>query len=385
MVPVQYNVRSLFVRKVTTTVTAVGIGLVVFVFAGALMLREGVNHALGATGRPDVAVVIRKGSDNELSSAITNADLDRLKGHTGVAANGGVIGEVVVVIAGERADGSGAISNVLVRGTPAEGFTFRPEVKVIEGRLPKPGGGEVIVGKAIAGRFNGLSVGGTFDLRHNRPLQVVGVFEADGASYESEVWGDVDYIRHALGREAGVSSARVHFNSPSDFDSYRSEIEADKTMAMKVTREADYLRKQGESTGSFLSGMGMAFAIMFSLAAMLGAAITMNGAVANRSREIGTLRALGFSRFSILTSFVLEALVLAIIGGLLGSVCVLALTFVKVPVMNFQTFSEIVIQFHAAPSVFVKALVFSGVMGLIGGLIPAIRAARVSPVEAMRA
>ncbi|HTR51801.1 MAG TPA: FtsX-like permease family protein [Kofleriaceae bacterium] len=382
MVPVQYNVRSLFVRKVTTTVTAVGIGLVVFVFAGALMIREAFEHALGATGRPDVAVVIRKGSDNELSSAVANAELDRLKGHTGVAS---VIGEVVVVIAGERADGSGAVSNVLVRGTPADGFKFRPELKIVEGRLPNPGGSEVIVGKAIAGRFKGLSIGGTFDLRHNRPLTVVGVFEADGASYESEVWGDVDYIRHALGREAGVSSVRVHFNSPSDFDSYRSEIETDKTMAMKVAREADYLRKQGESTASFLSGMGIAFAIMFSLAAMLGAAITMNGAVANRSREIGTLRALGFSRFSILTSFVLEALVLAIIGGILGSICVLALTFVKVPVMNFQTFSEIVIQFHAAPSVFVKALVFSGVMGLIGGLIPAIRASQVSPVEAMRA
>jgi putative ABC transport system permease protein len=385
MVPVQYNVRSLLVRRITTTVTALGVALVVAVFAGALMLKEGIVQALKAAGRDDVAIVLRKGSDAELSSAIANEYLNLLRGHPQVAQGpAGAVGEVVVVIAGEHIDGSG-LSNVVVRGTPAEGFAFRPEVHVIEGRAPKPGTNEVAIGKAIAGRFKGMSIGESFDLRHNRPLQVVGVFEAGGSSYESEAWGDVEVVRHALGREAGVSSARIKLNSKTDFEAYRAEIEGDKRMSMKVMREGEYYAKSSEQLTAFLTGMGLAFAIMISVAAMLGAAITMNGAVANRSREIGTLRALGFSRVSILTSFLLEALVLAIIGGAIGVVVVQLAALIKFPVMNFQTFSEIVIGFHATPAVIVKALVFSGVMGLAGGLIPAIRASRVSPVEAMRA
>jgi putative ABC transport system permease protein len=388
MVPVQYNLRSLFVRKVTTFVTAIGIALVVAVFAGALMLREGISNALVASGRPDTMIVLRKGSDNELSSAISNEVLDMLKGgHAQIAASapgGGVLGEVVVVIVSEVDDGSGTMSNVLVRGVPPEAMAFRPEIKIVEGRAPKPGTNEVAVGKGIAGRFKGMNIGGSFDLRYKRPLQVVGVFDAGGSSFEAEAWGDVDEIRRDLGREAGVSSVRVRLTSAADFDAYRSEVEGDKRMSMKVMREADYYEKQSGQISGFLSGMGIAFAIMFSLAAMIGAAITMNGAVANRSREIGTLRALGFSRFSILTSFLLEAIVLAVIGGAIGSVCVLALSLIHIHVLNFQTFSEIVIGFHASGSVFVKALIFSGAMGLVGGLFPAIRAARVSPVEAMR-
>jgi putative ABC transport system permease protein len=385
MVPVQYNIRSLFVRKITTTATALGIALVVAVFAGALMLQAGIQRALAASGRPEVAIVLRKGSDAELSSAIANEFLNLLGGHPQVAQGpgGGVIGEVVVVIAAEHTDNSG-VSNLVVRGTPADGFAFRPEVHIIEGRAPKPGTNEVAIGKGIAGRFKGTGMGETIELRHNRPLQVVGIFEANGSSYESEAWADVEVVRHALGREAGVSSARVKLNSPSELEAYKAEIEGDKRMSMKVMREGDYYAKSSEQMSGFLTGMGVAFAIMISIAAMLGAAITMNGAVANRSREIGTLRALGFSRISILLSFLFEALVLAVIGGAIGVLCVQLAALKEFPVMNFQTFSEIVIGFRATPEVIIKALVFSGIMGLIGGLVPAIRASRVSPIEAMR-
>ncbi len=387
MVPISYNVRSLFVRKVTTIVTSLGIALVVFVFAAALKLGEGVNAAMATGGRADTVIVLRKGSDNELSSGLDKAVISKLRGHPQVsqAAGGGAIGELLQVIMAEHEGGQGEVSNVTIRGMPADGLAFRPEVKITSGRAPKPGTNEVIVGKGIAGRFKNFEVGGTLELNHNRPLQVVGIFEANGSSYESEVWCDLDVMGQALGRTEGVSSARVRLNSPSDFDAYRAEIESDKTFAAKVKREPDYYAEQSEQIGGFLKGLGMVFAIMFSLAAMIGAAITMNGAVAHRSREIGTLRALGFSRFSILTSFVFEAILLAVIGGVIGSVLVLALSLVSFPVMNFQTFSEIVISFHATPAVFVKALVFSGVMGLIGGLVPAIRASRISPIEAMRA
>jgi putative ABC transport system permease protein len=384
MVPVQYNARSLLVRKVTTLATALGIALVVFVFAGALMLAEGVNRAFSSAGRADTVVIVRKGSDAELSSAIGNEYLALFRGPAQVSQAGGVIGEIVVVVIADHNDGSGS-SNVLVRGTPPEGIAFRPELKIIRGRAPRAGTDEVIVGSAIAGRFKGLSEGGGLDLRRNRPMKVVGVFSAAGSSYESEVWGDLDYIRNALGRQAIVSSARVRLNNPSDYDAYREVIESDQRFSMKVSRESDYFAKQSENMSGFLKWTGLIMAILFSLAAMLGAAITMNGAVAHRTREIGTLRALGFSRRAILLSFLIEAVTLAVAGGLIGSLLVLLLSFVSFPIINFQTFSEIVFSFQATPAVFVRALVFSGFMGLIGGLIPAIRASRVSPIEAMRA
>ncbi|HEY0992790.1 MAG TPA: FtsX-like permease family protein [Kofleriaceae bacterium] len=384
MVPFQYNARSLLVRRVTTFATAFGITLVVFVFAATLMLGEGVDRALAAAGRPDNVIILRKGSDAELSSAITNEYLGLFRGPAQVSQVGGVIGEIVVVISAEHADGSG-MSNVLIRGTPADGIAFRPELKIVSGRAPKPGTNEVIVGKAISRRFKGIGPDDSFEMRRNRPLQVVGEFTSEGSSYESEVWGDLDFIRNSLGRQAVVSSVRVRLNNPSDFDAYRQTIETDKRFSMKVMREHDYYNKQSQATSSFLKGMGFTIAILFAVAAMIGAAITMNGAVANRSREIGTLRALGFSRWSILWSFLFEAIAIAVIGGALGSILVLLLSLVSFPVMNFQTFSEIVISFRATPAVFARALIFSGIMGVVGGLFPAIRASRISPIEAMRA
>jgi putative ABC transport system permease protein len=387
MVPFRYNIRSLFVRKITTIATAVGIALVVFVFAAAMMLGEGVNRALATSGRVDNAIVLRKGSDAELSSTLNGEQLNILRGNSAVATSapeGGVIGEVVLVITQELADGSGGISNVLVRGMPAGGMAFRPEATILSGRAPKAGTNEVIVGRGIAGRFKGIAPGGSFDVRRNRPLNVVGVFTTGGTSFESEVWGDLDAIRAAVGRQATVSSARVRLTSASAFETYRATIEADKRLNLKVMREDDYYKKASEQTSGFLAGMGFVIAILFSFAAMIGAAITMNGAVANRTKEIGTLRALGFSKIAILTSFVFEAMFLGIIGGAVGVVLVQLLALVSFPVMNFQTFSEIVIRFHATPGIVIGALIFSIVMGLIGGLFPAIRAARVSPVEAMR-
>jgi putative ABC transport system permease protein len=384
MVPVRYNIRSLLVRKVTTAFTAVGIALVVFVFAAAQMLGEGIKRALGNAGRPDTVIILRNGSDAELSSGINNDLLGLLTSQPGVAMDkGGVIGEIVVVITAEVKGGTG-VSNVLVRGMPATGIAFRPEVKIVKGRLPVAGSNEVIVGKAISGRFQGLGLNESFDLRRNRPLKVVGMFEADGSSYESEVWGDIDVIRTSLGRGGAVSSARVRLSSPAQFSSFKASVEADKQLGMKAMREADYFRKQSEQTSSFLVGMGTGIAILFALAAMIGAAITMNGAVAHRSREIGTLRALGFSRLAILLSFLFEAIVLSLIGGVVGCVLVMAMTLIEFPVMNFQTFSEIVISFTASSGVIISSLIFSIAMGLVGGFFPALRAARTSPVEAMR-
>ncbi|MGE0547408.1 MAG: ABC transporter permease [Kofleriaceae bacterium] len=384
MVPIQYNVRSLFVRKVTTFATAFGIALVVFVAAGSLMLGEGVSRAVETGSRDDTAIILRKGSDAELSSTLSNDILGLFRGHPQVsqAAGGGVIGEIVVIITADRVDGSG-ISNVLVRGTPPEGFAFRPEIKITKGRAPKPGTNEVVVGEQIAGRFKGVAMGGQFELRRNRPLLVVGEFTTTGTN-GSEVIGDLDVIRRAVGRESIVSSARVRLTDKNAFDAYRAVIEADKRFSAKVMRESDYFKKVAGQTSGFLLMLGGGIAFMFSIAAMLGAAITMNGAVAHRTREIGTLRALGFSRFAILFAFLLEAMLLAALGGGIGTLCAFLLSFLSFPIMNFQTFSEIVIGFPITGGLIIQTLIFSVGMGLIGGLAPAIRASRIAPVEAMR-
>lgn len=392
MVPLRYNVRSLFVRKVTTLATALGIALVVFVFTGALMLNEGIDKAIHSTSRPDNVVVLRKGSDNELSSGFPNKDLALLGTPPQASKSPGmVIGEIVAVVTAERSDGSHAISNLTIRGMPEAGRAFRPEVTLVSGTWPKPGTDEAVIGRAISGRFidpggsgKVIEPGNSFDLKRNRPLRIVGVFEANGSTFEAEVWGDIDVIRKHLGREGVYSSARVRLNSPTDFDAYRDTLERDPQLSVKVQREADYLASQSEQIAGFLSGLGIGLAILFSLAAMIGAAITMNAAVANRSREIGTLRALGFGKLAILTSFLFEAILLSLIGAAIGCVFVLILTQFRISVLNFQTFSEIVITFAIAPKVFVTSLIFSIFMGLLGGLFPAIRAARVSPIEAMR-
>jgi putative ABC transport system permease protein len=383
MVPVQYNARSLLARKITTLATAGGMALVVFAFAGTLMFRAGVDDAIVSTGSPDNVIILRKGADFERQSGIDTEVLGLLRGPPQVSQAAGMVGELVVGIAVDHADGPG-VSSVAIRGMPANGIAFRPEAHITRGRLPRPGTDEAIVGQAIAGRLAGLSVGGTVDLKHNSPLTIVGEFTTGGSIYDSEVWADVGYVAPRVGREGSVSAARVRLNSPSDFDAYRQTIETDKRFAMKALRETDYYANQAQGMAALFTAMGLGLAIMTAIAAMLGAAITMNGAIADRTREIGTLRALGFSRSSVLGCFLIEALLLALIGGAIGSIAVAALSLIHVPLLNEATGAEVVIRFHATSAVFVKALVFSSAMGLVGGLFPAIRASRLTPTEAMR-
>ena len=386
MVPIQYNLRSLWVRKVTTIATAAGVALVVFVFGAALMLSAGVHKAMRISGREDTAIVLRDGSAAELPSSFS-ADLVNLirdRPEVKQGEGNGAVGEVIVVLTVDVTDGTG-ISNVMLRGVPPESYKFRPEVKIVSGRMPTPGTNEAIVGKAIRGRFKGVEEGKKFDVRNNRPLNVVGTFSAGGSSYESEVWADVGVLRDSLGRPSVVSSARVRLNNKKDLQAFRTSLESDKRLGVDVLRETDYYEKQSEQTAGFLGGLGTMFAILLSLAAMIFASITMNGAVANRTREIGTLRALGFSKLAILTSFLLEAIFLALVGGAVGTALVMVMGLFTFSTMNFQTFSEIVITFTATPEIVFNALFFSIIMGLIGGLFPAIRASRVSPIEAMRA
>jgi putative ABC transport system permease protein len=390
MIPLSYNVRSLLVRKTTTAATALGIALVVFVLASAFMLGLGIEKTMVGAGRKDNAIVIRKGADTEMASSIEVKAIGLIAAAPGVKRNAAgrtlASGEVVVVIAQDRLGGAeGQISNVLVRGVPDVATEVRPEIKLVDGRPPQPGTDEVMIGKGLVGRFRGMEIGESFDLKKNRPVKVVGVFSAGGSSFESEVWADVDTARSSFGREGVVQSVTVQLESASKFDGFKATMEGDKQLGLETMTEAAYYEKQSNGTALFIKIMGTIIVFFLALGGIIGALITMHAAVAQRSREIGTLRALGFSRLSILVSFLLESAVLATAGSVVGVIAALALSTVKISMMNFATWQEVVFSFDPNPALLVIAIAIGAMMGVVGGFFPAFRAARISPIEAMRA
>jgi putative ABC transport system permease protein len=232
---------------------------------------------------------------------------------------------VVLVLALDKLGTEGQVSNILVRGVTSSAVAVRPEVRIVEGRAANPGTDEAIVGRGVVGRFTGLELGGAVDLSKNRPVNVVGVFEAGGSSIESEVWADIDTVRSSMGRGSSSSSVTVRLESPAAFDGFAATIENDKQLGLAASRENVYYEKQSEGTSIFITGLGATIAFFFSLGAMIGAMITMYGAVSQRSKEVGTLLALGFSPFTVVCSFLFEATIRAGAGGLLGALGSLAM------------------------------------------------------------
>jgi putative ABC transport system permease protein len=391
MIPLSYNVRSLFVRRTTTIATALGVGLVVFVLAAALMLSTGIQKTLVSAGRDDNAIVLRKGSDTELASGIETQRVSLVQAAPGVKKDESgtplTVGEAVIVIALDKLGAAeGQVSNVQVRGVPGDKvLKVRPDVRVISGRPPTPGTDEVMIGRGIAGRFKGVDLNQQFELKKNRAVNVVGIFEAGGSSFESEIWADIDTVRTSFGREGLVSSVTVRLESSSKFEGFKTYVESDKQLGLESFREDDYYRRQSEGTSIFVTAIGAVIAFFSSFGAMIGAMITMYAAVSQRKREIGTLRALGFSRASILFSFLVESSVLALLGGVVGLICASFLAFAKISMMNFATWQEITFSFNPDFKTFAISLIAGTAMGIIGGFFPAIRASKVSPIEAMRA
>jgi putative ABC transport system permease protein len=388
VLPLNYHVRSLVVRKTTTVAAGTGLALVVFVFASALMLSRGIERTLGRSAQSDIAIVLRKGADSELASSMPDRVVNEIAIATGIAseANGrpAVAAEVVVVLLLET-PGATRAANVQLRGVSEDAFSIRATARVVEGRAARPGTREVVIGKALRGRFAGFEVGKSFELRKHRPVDVVGIFEDGGSSFESEVWADARMVAAAFGREGRISTARVRLESASRFDAFAMSIANNRELEVDALRESAFSERQGEGTSLFIKSMGLALTVIFALAAMLGASIIMHASVAQRRREIATLRAIGFSRGSILVSFLLESVALALGGGLVGVAGALSLRFVHFSTTNLATWSEIAFCLEPTPSILAAALTVAVAMGIVGGLFPAIRASTMNLVEGMRA
>ena len=386
LIPINYNLRSLLSRRATTLATAFGIALVVFVLASALMLAEGVERTMGSAGRPDIAIVIRKGSSAEMDSNVEDPQVGLIKAMPGVKQIGGQpvgAGEVVVVAAMEKV-GAVGVTNVSIRGLGDTSGELRPNVKVLEGKRPTPGSDEAMVGARIRGRIKGLELGQRFDIKKNRPVAIVGVFADNGSAHESEVWVSSDVVKTSFGREGVVSSVRVELESLASFDAFRTAVEQDKRLGLMALREDEFFEKQSEGTSMFIRVLGSVVAVCFAIGAMIGAAITMYASIANRRREIGILRALGFSRLGILLSFLLESALLALAGGVLGAAASFAMGTVEFSMLNMSSWSEMVFRFELTPSILATSLIAAAEMGIVGGFLPALRASRTSPLVAMR-
>jgi putative ABC transport system permease protein len=383
-IPLLYSLRNLWTRRLTTFLTASGMALVVFVFAAILMLSEGLRKTLVETGSYDNVVVIRKASVSEVQSGVNRMQASIVETQPGIALGSEgqqlLAKELVVLITLPRR-GSDKPANVVIRGIGGSSLALRPQVKLIEGRMPRQGSSEIIAGQSIAKRFKGGGVGETLRFAM-RDWTVVGVFDAGNTGFSSEIWGDADQLMQAFRRPV-YSSVIFKLRDSSEFETVKSRLEHDPRLTLDALRETEYYEKQSEMMAKFLRILGISLTLIFSIGAIIGAMITMYAAVANRTSEIGTMRALGFQRVSILTSFLMESLFLAFIGGCIGLFFASFLQLFTVSTMNWQTFSELAFSFSLTFKIIYLSLLFALVMGFVGGLLPAFRAARMNIVDAL--
>jgi len=386
LIPFSYNIRNLIKRKVTTILTVSGMALVVFVFATIMMMSEGIKKTLVQTGSYDNAVFLRKGSNAEVMSSVTHEQASIIETDPEVAydADGKplVARELnVLIILPKKVDNSP--SNVTVRGIGEKSLALRPQVRLIKGRMPNPGTHEVAVGISVSKRFQNADIGGTMSFGA-RQWHVVGIFDGGNTAFSSEVWGDNEQLKQAFKRPV-YSSVIFKMKDSTRFNLLKDRIEKDPRFNLEVKRETRYYEEQSEVMARFLNILGVSVTIIFSIGAIIGAMITMYAQVANRVQEIGTMRALGFRRGGILISFLVESLMLGLAGGLIGLFFASFLTFYSISTLNFQTFSELAFSFSITPKIVFMAILFSLVMGFVGGVLPAMKASRIGIIEALRA
>lgn len=384
-IPLHYIWRNLASRRLTTALTAGGMALVVFVFTAVLMLDAGLRATMVSTGSPDNVLVIRSGSGTEIQSSIDADQLGVLESlpHVALGADGQLMAarECVVLYSLVKKQ-TGVPTNVTIRGSTQTGLALRPQVQLVAGRMFRPGANEIIVGASLAKSFAGVEIGQTLAFAR-REWQIVGVFEAGQTAFNSEMWGDVEQLRQAF-RRSLHSSLIFRLDDIRNFDAVKTLIASDRRLTVEIKPETQFYADQSKVLAGFISILGLTLSVIFSAGAIIGAMITMYAAVANRTAEIGTLRAIGFSRGNILVAFLLESLLLSLLGGLTGLAAASLLQSLSVSTMNWQTFSELAFAFRLTPGIALSALLFSLAMGLIGGVLPAWRAARLNIVSSLR-
>ena len=384
MVPITYNLRNLIERKATTLLTALGIGLTVTVLVTALALTEGLRVLFAGSGDERQALVLRKGANAELSSAVTNEAYQIISRLPGIAADvegGPLVSPEGFVVANLHSSYSTDGMNVSVRGMLPVGLKLR-RFQITQGALFEPGRHQVIVGDSIARRYPEAQLGKTVVFGKS-PWEVVGIFHAADQSANSEIWCDLNQLRGDFERAGGSSSLLIRLESPANFDALKKSIEADQRLEVSVQREKEYYAGMTVS-GAPLEYLGYAVAVIMAVGSAFAATNTMYAAVARRSREIGTLRALGFSRAAILFSFISESVCLALLGGILGVLLALPLNGLATGVGNFATFTDVTFQFRVSPMAMFWGLAFAAIIGALGGFLPAYGASKKDIVQAMR-
>ncbi|MGH7495237.1 MAG: ABC transporter permease [bacterium] len=385
-IPSSYSYRNLWTRRLTTALTLLGVALVVFVFVAALMLSEGLRETLVSTGVDDNAIVIRRSSQAEVQSTITRDQANIVETQPEVALNNEAkplaTSDAVVLISLPKR-GSNEPTNVVVRGVSPQALDLRAQqVKLVAGRMYGTGMQELIVGKSIQQRFQNCDIDGTLRMG-GTDWKIVGIFDGGRTGFDSEIWGDVEVIMPAWRRPV-FSSVTVRLKSAGDFETLKQRLENDPRMVVDVKREKQYYDEQSKFMSIFINVLGTVVTFIFSFGAMIGAMITMYAAVSNRTNEIGTLRALGFRRRSVLSAFLIEAILLGLLGGIIGILLSSLLQFLTISTTNWNTFSELAFSFKLSPAIVVQALIFSVIMGVVGGFLPSTRASRMKIVEALR-
>jgi len=385
-IPFVYNLRSMRARWLSAIVAVVGIAGTVGVFCAMLALARGFHATLVNSGSPQNALIRRAGSSAELDGSVSLDQVKVIEDAPGIMRENGqpLVSPEAVVIAGFNLRTTHTNANVQVRGVSEETLKVRPNIKIIEGRFFQPGLAELVIGKNVESTYEGLEFGKPINFG-GQTWNVVGVFDAGGSAFDSEVWADSRVLNQVYKRPENLyQSVTVRLDSPAAYNQLKDALTADPKLTVEVDRELDYYARQSQVLTTLITVLGGLVAVIMGIGAVIGALNTMYSAVSERSREIATMRAIGFGAFSIVMSFLFEALLIAFIGGLIGSAAVLPLNGLTTSTLNMQTFSSVAFAFKITPILLGVGIVFALFMGLIGGVPPAIRAARRPVALALR-
>jgi putative ABC transport system permease protein len=380
------SVRTIPQRASSSAVAMIGIAGVVIVFVAVLSIGEGFKAAMADAGAPDRAVVLRGGADSEMTSTLAGADADLIKQAPGLLRvnNRSVASSELYVLVDLNKRSTGTAANVPLRGIEPETLQVRNEVKVIDGRMFQFGTNEAIVGRAANRQFSGVDLGAEL-ISGNLRLHIVGIFESNGSAGETEIWCDSRLIQGIYERGNSYQSVLAKLDSPASFDTFKNWLTTNPQLNVQVRRESEFYAQQSQVMSSLIRGIGYTIAALMGIGAVFGAILTMYTAVSTRTREIATLRALGFNTGSVLVSVIAESLALAAIGGLVGGLAAyVAFNGYQTSTMNFQTFSQVAFAFAVTRSLLIQGLSYALIMGLVGGLMPAIKAARLPIATALR-